>query len=141
MVAMPYNYYMNIKLYLVALGVFLAIDMVWLTVIAKDLYAKYLGYLMTKTPNLAAAGIFYLLFVVGVVIFVLQPAMEKNSLAEAIWRGALFGLIAYATYDLTNLATVKDWPLLITIIDLIWGTVLSGSVAAISYLIGKRLGL
>lgn len=138
---MTYNYYMNIKLYLLALGVFLAIDMVWLTIIAKDLYAKYLGYLMTKTPNLVAAGIFYLLFVVGVVVFVLQPAMEKGSLFEALWRGALFGLITYATYDLTNLATVRDWPLLITIIDLIWGTVLSTSVAGVSYLIGKRLGL
>ena len=132
---------MNIKLYLTALGVFLTIDMVWLTVIAKGLYAKYLGYLMTKTPNLAAAGIFYLLFVVGLVVFVLEPAMEKNSVTEALWRGALLGLIAYATYDLTNLATIKDWPILITVVDLIWGTVLSGSVAVISYLVGKRLGL
>ena len=124
---------MNIKLYLVALGVFLAMDMTWLLVIAKDLYAKHLGYLMSKTPNLAAAGIFYLLFVVGLVVFVLEPAIKNNSLVEALWRGALFGLIAYATYDLTNLATIKDWPLLITIIDLIWGAVLSGSVAVVSY--------
>ena len=121
---------MNIKLYLVALGVFLAMDMTWLLVIAKDLYAKHLGYLMSKTPNLVAAGIFY---VAGLVVFVLEPAIKNNSLVEALWRGALFGLIAYATYDLTNLATIKDWPLLITIIDLIWGAVLSGSVAVVSY--------
>ena len=124
---------MNIKLYLVALGVFLAMDMTWLLVIAKDLYAKHLGYLMSKTPNLVAAGIFYLLYVAGLVVFVLEPAIKNNSLVEALWRGALFGLIAYATYDLTNLATIKDWPLLITIIDLIWGAVLSGSVAVVSY--------
>lgn len=124
---------MNIKLYFVALGVFLAMDMTWLLVIAKDLYARHLGYLMSKTPNLAAAGIFYLLFVVGLVVFVLEPAIKNNSLVEALWRGALFGLIAYATYDLTNLATIKDWPLLITVIDLIWGAVLSGSVAVVSY--------
>ena len=124
---------MNIKLYLVALGVFLAMDMTWLLVIAKDLYARHLGYLMSKTPNLVAAGIFYLLYVAGLVVFVLEPAIKNNSLVEALWRGALFGLIAYATYDLTNLATIKDWPLLITIIDLIWGAVLSGSVAVVSY--------
>ena len=124
---------MNIKLYLVALGVFLAMDMTWLLVIAKDLYAKHLGYLMSKTPNLVAAGIFYLLYVAGLVVFVLEPAIKNNSLVEALWRGALFGLIAYATYDLTNLATIKDWPLLITVIDLIWGAVLSGSVAVVSY--------
>ena len=108
-------------------------DMTWLLVIAKDLYAKHLGYLMSKTPNLVAAGIFYLLYVAGLVVFVLEPAIKNNSLVEALWRGALFGLIAYATYDLTNLATIKDWPLLITVIDLIWGAVLSGSVAVVSY--------
>ncbi len=132
---------MNLKLYLIAVGVFLVVDMVWLLVIAKGLYAKHLGYLMTKTPNLAVAGIFYLLYVVGLVIFVLEPAMEKSSIIEALWRGALFGLIAYATYDLTNLATIRDWPFLITIIDLIWGTVLSGSVASITYWISKKIGL
>lgn len=132
---------MNIKLYLTALVIFLGIDMVWLTVIAKDLYGKYLGYLMTKTPNLVAAGIFYLLFVIGLVVFVLEPAMKNNSLTEVLWRGALFGLITYATYDLTNLATIRDWPLLITVIDLIWGTVLSTSVATITYLVSKKFGL
>ena len=124
-----------IKQYLVALGTFLLIDGVWLTVVAKNFYAKYLGFLMTKTPNLAAAGIFYLIYIWGMVVLVLGPALQKGSLMSAVLTGALFGLCGYATYDLTNLATIKDWPLLVTIVDLIWGTVLSGAVAGISYLI------
>lgn len=122
-----------IKLYLTTLVVFLGIDMVWLTVVAKNFYAKYLGYLMAKTPNLTAAGIFYLLFVLGMVVLVLNPAIEKKSMMQAVMMGALFGLICYATYDLTNLATIKDWPLLVTIVDMIWGTVLSATVAGVSY--------
>ena len=124
-----------IKQYLVALGTFLLIDGVWLTVVAKNFYAKYLGFLMTKTPNLAAAGIFYLIYILGMVVLVLGPALQKGSLMSAVLTGALFGLCGYATYDLTNLATIKDWPLLVTMVDLIWGTVLSGAVAGISYLI------
>lgn len=126
-----------IKLYFLTLTVFLAIDGVWLTLIAKNFYAKHLGYLMSKTPNLAAAGIFYLIYVVGMVALVLVPAIEKKSLMQAITMGALFGLCAYATYDLTNLATVKDWPLLITVVDLIWGTTLSALVAGISFSLFK----
>lgn len=126
-----------IKLYFLTLTVFLAIDGLWLTLIAKDFYAKHLGYLMSKTPNLVAAGIFYLIYIVAMLVFVLVPAIEKKSLIQAITMGALFGLCAYATYDLTNLATVKDWPLLITIVDLIWGTTLSAAVAGISFSIFK----
>lgn len=126
-----------IKLYFIALAVFLAIDGVWLTLIAKNFYAKHLGYLMSKTPNLAAAGIFYLIYIVAMLVFVLVPAIEKKSLMQAITMGALFGFAAYATYDLTNLATIKDWPILITIVDLIWGTTLSALVAGISFSIYK----
>jgi len=124
-----------IKQYFVALTTFLIIDGIWLTVIAKNFYAKHLGFLMSKTPNLAAAGIFYLIYILGMVVLVISPALQKHSLTQAIFMGALFGLCGYATYDLTNLATIQNWPLLITIIDLIWGTFLSGAVAGISYLI------
>lgn len=127
-----------IKSYLTSLLVFLAIDMVWLTVVAKNFYAKYLGYLMAKSPNLLAAGIFYLIYILGMVVLVLTPALEKKSLMQAILQGALFGLCGYATYDLTNMATIKDWPLLVTVVDLIWGTVLSATVAGVSYLILNR---
>lgn len=122
-----------IKQFLVALFSFLIIDGLWLTVIAKDFYAKHLGFLMAKTPNLAAAGIFYLIYVFTMVVLIISPAVQKGSLQSAILTGALFGLCAYATYDLTNLATIKDWPVIVTVVDLIWGTFLSGAVAGISY--------
>ncbi|MBV1708778.1 MAG: DUF2177 family protein [Erysipelotrichaceae bacterium] len=121
--------------FLVVLVVFFAIDLFWLGVVAKDLYAKYLGYLMAPQINWAAAITFYLLFIVGLMIFVLLPALDKQSLSHALIYGALFGFFTYATYDLTNLATIRDWPITITIIDLIWGTSLSAAVSSISYLI------
>jgi uncharacterized membrane protein len=127
-----------LKQFLVAFTTFLIIDGLWLTVVAKDFYAKQLGFLMAKTPNLAAALIFYLIYIFTMVVLIISPALQKGSLMTAIWTGALFGLCAYATYDLTNLATIKDWPLLVTIVDLIWGTVLSAAVAGISYLILTR---
>ncbi len=127
------------KQFLVAFLTFLAIDGLWLTVVAKDFYAKHLGFIMTKTPNLTAALLFYVIYIFTMVVLIISPALQKGSLMTAILTGALFGLCAYATYDLTNLATLKDWPLLVTIVDLIWGTVLSASVAGISYLILTKL--
>lgn len=128
-----------IKQYFVALTTFLIIDGIWLTLIAKNFYAKHLGFLMSKTPNLAAAGIFYLIYILGMVVLVISPALQKHSIMSAILMGALFGLCGYATYDLTNMATIRDWPLIITVVDLIWGTFLSGAVAGISYWILNRL--
>lgn len=129
------------KLYLIALPVFLGIDMVWLTLIAKNFYAKQLGYLMAKNPNLLAALIFYLIFVAALIFFVITPALDKKMWTHALWAGAFFGLVTYATYDLTNLATIKDWPLIITIIDLIWGMTVSAAVSVITYFIALKLGL
>jgi len=126
-----------VKLYFLSLIVFLGIDGVWLTLVARKFYAEQLGYLMTKTPNLLAALIFYLLYILGVVVLVVTPALERGNVMEAVVKGALFGLVCYATYDLTNLATIKDWPLLVTVIDLIWGTVLSATVAGISFLMAR----
>ena len=85
-----------------------------------------------------AAIIFYLLFILGLVTFVISPAVEKHSWSHALIYGALFGLITYATYDLTNLATLKDWPLLVTIVDLVWGMVVSASVSIVTYLIVSK---
>ena len=85
--------------------------------------------------------IFYLLFIVGLVIFVITPAVEKNSCMYALLFGALFGFITYATYDLTNLATLKDWPLLVTLVDLAWGAILAASVSVVTYLIAIKIGL
>jgi len=132
---------MFLKLYLIALPVFLAIDMVWLTLVAKNFYAKQIGFLMKPNINLPAAILFYLLFIVGLVLFVITPALEKHSWLQVILMGALFGLISYATYDLTNLATIKDWPILVTVVDLVWGMVLAASVSLVSYFIATKIGL
>lgn len=132
---------MFLKLYAIALPVFFAIDMVWLGFVAKDFYSKQIGFLLKSDVNWVAAIIFYLLFVVGLILFVVMPAMEKGSWSHALIFGALFGLITYATYDLTNLAVAKDWPLSITIVDLVWGSVLAASVSTITVLIAGKLGL
>jgi len=124
--------------YAIALVIFLAIDMVWLTLIAKSLYAQHLGYLMAPKAKLLVAFLFYLLFVVGLQFFVLNPALASGSWKTALFAGMFFGLVTYATYDLTNLATVKDWPVLITAIDLVWGSVVSGATALLSFLVIKR---
>jgi uncharacterized membrane protein len=129
---------MFVKLYSIAVLVFIAIDAVWLGLIAKNFYAKHIGSLLKQNVNFTAAIIFYLLFVVGLVIFVITPAIEKRSIQSVLLLGSLFGLITYATYDLTNLATLKDWPLVVTIVDLIWGAFISVSVSSITYLIYMR---
>ena len=132
---------MYIKLFVIALPVFFIIDMLWLGLIAKNFYANQIGFLMSKQVNWTAAILFYLLFLAGLVLFVIQPAVQKQDWLYALLMGAAFGLVTYATYDLTNLATLKDWPLLVTVVDLIWGTLLSTSVALISYFIAIALGV
>ena len=124
---------MFLKLYLVAFIVFIIIDLIWLGLIAKNIYAKYLESLMALKVNWVAAIIFYLLFIVGLVFFVIELAVSKDVWSYALLGGMLFCLITYATYDLTNLATLKDWPITITIIDLIWGTSLGGLVSMITF--------
>ncbi len=128
-----------LKLYFATLAVFFAVDMLWLGLIARTFYKKHLGYLMAPDVNWYAALIFYFLFIVGVLVFVVLPGIKENSLPATILKAALFGLITYATYDLTNLATVKEWPLVITVIDLIWGMVLSTVVSIAGFYIGKWL--
>lgn len=115
--------------------------MIWLGVAAKNFYAKQIGFLMKANVNWAAAILFYLLFLAGLVVFVIAPAVEKGSWVRALLFGALFGLITYATYDLTNLATLKDWPLVLTVVDLTWGMILAGSVSVGTYLIASKIGL
>ena len=132
---------MFIKLYAIALPVFIAIDMVWLGLVAKDFYRAQIGALMKSDVNWLAAIIFYLLFIAGLVVFVISPAVEKNSWWHALLLGALFGLVCYATYDLTNLAVAKDWPLLVTIVDLVWGAVIASAVSIVTYFIASKIGL
>jgi uncharacterized membrane protein len=128
------------KLYFATLIVFFVIDMIWLGFVAREFYQQHLGFLMAPAVNWAAAITFYLLFIVGILVFVVLPGLQENSLQMTLLRAALFGLITYATYDLTNLATLKDWSLLLTVVDMIWGTVLSVMVSLASFMIGKWIG-
>jgi len=130
---------MFIKLFAIALPVFLAIDMTWLVFIARGLYVQQIGTLLKAQPNWIAAGIFYVIFICGLVAFVIAPAVEKQSWQQAALMGAFFGLVTYATYDLTNLAVAKDWPVFITVVDLVWGTVLAASVSTITYAIAQKI--
>lgn len=128
-----------VKRYLITLVVFFVIDIFWLGVVAKKLYSKELGFIMSDRPNWTVAIIFYLVFIMGLVFFVINPAMEKDAWQYALFVGMFFGFVTYATYDLTNLATLKNWPLKITLIDLAWGTSLGGAVSTLSFFILKWL--
>ena len=130
---------MFVKLFFIALPVFFVIDMAWLVLVAKKFYQQQIGFLMKPDINWFAAIIFYFLFIAGLVLFVISPAVEKHSWVHALIFGALFGLISYATYDLTNLATLKDWPVIVTVVDLIWGTVLASAISVITYLISTKI--
>ena len=123
---------------LVAGGIMGLIDAVWLSVIANKLYKSQLGPLLLEKPNMVAAVLFYVIFVVGIVVFAVLPAVSAGDWKVALGYGALLGLVTYATYDLTNLATLKGFPLKIVIIDMLWGTVLTATVATLTYLIVNR---
>lgn len=128
----------TLLLYLLTVPVFFLIDMIWLGIVAKGFYRKYLGPFLSPQVKWGAAIIFYLLFIAGIIIFVVQPGLAKGSLGRTLVLGVLFGLMTYATYDLTNLATLKDWPIIVVIVDILWGMVLSASVGCISFLIARR---
>jgi len=130
-----------IKIYAVAIVIFFLIDMLWLGVIAKDFYRQQLGTMMKTEFNWIAAFSFYFLFIAALVFFVINPALAQESWRYALFAGAFFGLITYATYDLTNLATLNNWPLKMTIVDMVWGMVLGGSTSTITYLIAKKFFL
>ncbi len=121
--------------YLLTVPVFFAVDMVWLGVVAKNFYAKQMGDLLTKNVNWPAAVIFYLVYIFGIIYFAVLPGARDESLKSVLVHAALFGGIAYATYDLTNLATLKGWPQTLVYVDIAWGIVLSSVVAVASYYI------
>ena len=120
-----------IKRYLATAAVFLAIDILWLGFVAPKLYKQNLRHLMAEKTNFIAAGAFYLLYVAALLVFVINPAIASGSVWQALYRGAFLGLVMYATYDLTNLATLRDWPLKITLIDLAWGSFVTGATSGI----------
>jgi uncharacterized membrane protein len=125
--------------YVVTVPVFFAIDLVWLGLIARDFYRRHLGHLLSAQVNWPAAILFYLVFIAGIVFFVVRPALEAGSAARALAWGAFLGFLAYSTYDLTNQATIRDWPLLVTVVDLAWGTCLTALVSFLSYQVSSRV--
>lgn len=124
-----------IYLYALSVPIFFVIDMLWLGFVARNLYTQQIGHLLGPVNWIAAIS-FYLIFLVGLVYFAIQPGMA-GPLLRAIMLGALFGFFTYATYDLTNLATLKDWPLFITFVDMAWGTFLGGAVAGLTVFIAR----
>ncbi|NDC21937.1 DUF2177 family protein [bacterium] len=128
-----------LKTYFISLLVFLGIDSIWLTQISPSIYKHYIGYLLSSNPNLIAALAFYLLYIAGLVYLVVLPALKNKSAKQALIGGAVLGLISYATYDLTNLAVVDKWPLAISIIDMAWGTTLTGVSALLTYKIIRKI--
>lgn len=111
--------------------VFFAIDFVWLSTVSAGFYRPRLGALLLDQPNLMIAGLFYLFYVAGIVYFAVAPALAGDGWSKALIAGLVLGFVAYGTYDLTNLSTLRDWPWSVTLVDLAWGTALTG-VAAVS---------
>ena len=133
------NIFFYLKLYALTIPVFFIIDLLWLGVIAKGFYQKNLKYILRPDVNWTAAIIFYLAYIVGILIFAVLPGIERNSWHYAALWGALYGFFTYATYELTNLALIKDWPLNIVVVDILWGVILCTVVATLSFYIAKWL--
>lgn len=119
---------------LLAIPFIVVLDLAWLGVIARSFYQESLGHLLSPTIGWGSAAAFYALFALGLAFFAIAPAIEARSLLRAALLGAAFGFFAYATYDLTNQATLRDWPVLVTVVDLAWGAFLSGAAASGAYL-------
>ena len=128
-----------LKLYAISVPVFFLIDFLWLGLIAKPFYDRHLGYILRAQVLWPAAILFYLFFLLGLVVFVIAPSVESGSLSKAILLGLFFGFITYQTYELTNYALVKDWPLIVVIVDIAWGMVLSSLVSASTFVLVTKV--
>jgi len=128
-----------VRLYFLTAGVFFAIDLVWIGAVAADFYQKRLGHLLADTPLWIPALLFYSIYVLGILVFAVLPGLEAASLRRTVALGAFLGFLAYATFDLTSMALFKDFPLSVVVTDMLWGTILTGSVAAAGYGIGRWL--
>ncbi len=133
------NILFYLKLYALTVPVFFIIDLIWLGVVARGFYQKNLKYILSPNVNWTAAIIFYLMYIAGILIFAVLPGVAKDSVRHAALWGALFGFFTYATYDLTNLALLKDWPLNIVVVDILWGVVLCTVVSMLSFYIARWL--
>ena len=133
------NMYFYLKLYAITIPIFFIIDLLWLGVIARGWYRKKLGFILSDNVNWVAAVIFYMIYIAGVLFFAVRPALNSNSWRDAVILGGLYGFFTYATYDLTNLATIKDWPPIIVLVDVLWGVCLCTVVSILSFFIGEWL--
>jgi uncharacterized membrane protein len=115
-----------------------AIDMLWLGFFARGFYKKNLGFILSDNVNWTAAVVFYLIYIGGILFFSVLPALRDQSWMIALINGAVLGGLCYATYDLTNMATISQWPLIVVIVDILWGIVLTGSVSLLTYVVGAR---
>ena len=129
-----------LKLYGASAVVLFLTDLVWLGLVAKEFYRRHLGTLLRPEVRWGPGILFYLLYVAALIVFVVQPALERQSLERAVVLGAFFGLTAYATYDLTSLSLVRDFPTLVAVVDIAWGTFLTALVAGVGYAAGRVLG-
>jgi len=120
------------------LGVLVLCDLAWLSTVGAGVYRPRLGALLLERPNVWAAALFYLVYAAGIVVFAVAPALRAEHWLRALLLGALFGAFAYATYDLTNLATLRGWSGLVAVLDILWGSVLSGAAASAGYLLAHR---
>jgi uncharacterized membrane protein len=126
--------------YVATLVVLVVCDFAWLSTMGASIYRPRLGALLLDRPVLWAAALFYLVYALGVVVFAVAPGLRADSWTKALGAGAMFGFFAYATYDLTNLATVRGWSGLVTVLDIGWGTCLTALAAAAGTLVARRLG-
>ena len=133
------NILFYLKLYLLTIPIFFLLDIIWLGYIAKGFYRRNLAFILSPDVNWPAAAIFYLVYIVGILFFAVVPAFERASLMRALVWGSLYGFFTYATYDLTNLATIKNWPLVIVVIDILWGVCLCTLVASLSFMMSRWL--
>jgi uncharacterized membrane protein len=131
----------TLKLYALTALVFFAVDMIWLGILAKGFYQQHLGHLMRSDVIWVAALLFYLIFIAGILVFSVLPGLEAQSLTHSLMLGAFLGLVTYATFDLTCLALLKDFPIVVVYVDLVWGVVLTAGVSASGYGLGRWLGL
>ena len=128
----------NLTAYLATLGIFVGIDLVWLGFIAKSFYRAEIGTLLAEKANLPAAAAFYVIYAAGLMFFAIQPSMAAGGWSRALMLGGLFGFVAYATYDLSNLATLRGWTMKLSVVDMMWGATLSGFTAAVALLIADQ---
>lgn len=130
-----------VLLYFLVVPVFFIIDMIWLGLIARPFYRKFLGAFLSPQVKWSAAIVFYLLFIIGILVFAVLPGLERGSFVYALVYGGLFGFFTYATYDLTNYATLKGWPLTVVFVDILWGIILTGAVSSAGFWLGSWLHL